>query len=371
MELHLTAPFTTSFGTYTVLQHPFIKMVTNEGLIGWGEVPTLPNPAYKAESDHQSVWTSLNQYIVPSICAYQKRSGGFNTVDEFTASYSWIKGAHFAKSGLEAALWDIFAQKAKQPLWKYWGGTKKSFPVGVSIGGKTIDEVFHKAEQAVAAGYKRLKVKVWPGFEYKVTKAIRSRFPEILLQLDANSSYTLDNWKLLKKVDPYNLLLIEQPLYDDDIVFHAKISAQLQTPICLDESIHSLHDVKRAYELWKLYSTPKKLIINIKPPRVSGFNESLHIVEYCKKKHIKAWIGGMLDSALGKLYNLNFNARIECNLPGDHFSPTGSYFKKDVVPVPLKCVHGIYTERSTTSHGADIDEKNLLSMSKKVKEYKF
>jgi len=371
VRLELAHPFTTSFGTYTVLHHPFIKMTTDDGFIGWGEVPSLPNPAYKAESDHGSVWFSLVQFIVPSVMDYQKKNGWYSSVDDLVASYTWIKGAHFAKSGVEAAFWDILAQQKNKPLWKIVGGTKRTFPVGVSIGGKTVNEVMNKAEQAVKHGYQRLKLKVWPGFEYDVTQAVRSRFPAIQLQLDANSSYTLENWGRLKKVDIFNLLLIEQPLYDDDVVFHAQISAQLKTPICLDESIHSLHDTLRAHLLWKTFSNPRKLIINIKPPRVSGIRESIAIAQFCKKNGIKTWIGGMLDGALGKLANLHINARDDVDLPGDHFSPTGSYFKRDVLEQSLTSENGEYTLSNSVSYGQVVDEVRIRSMSDDYSKFKF
>lgn len=363
VRLDLQLPFTTSFGTYTVLHHPFVKITSDENITGWGEVPTLPNPAYKPESDHISVWNSLTQFVVPSIMEHQKNHGWFSSVEDLIASYSWIKGANFAKSGVEAAFWDILAQQKNKPLWKIVGGTKRTFPVGVSIGGKTVNEVMNKAEQAVKHGYQRLKVKVWPGFEYDVTQAVRSHFPAIQLQLDANSSYTHENWELLKKVDIFNLLLIEQPLYDDDVVFHAQISAQLKTPICLDESIHSLHDTQRAHLLWKTFADPRKLIINIKPPRVSGIRESITIAQFCKKNGIKTWIGGMLDSALGKLANLHFNARDDIDLPGDHFSPTGSYFKRDALEQPPTSENGVYTLSNSDSYGQVVDEVRIRSMS--------
>ena len=284
-------------------------------------------------------------------------------------SYSWIKGANFAKSGVEAAFWDILAQKEKTSLWKLWSGKQQQFIVGVSIGGKTTDDVIKRAKNAVAAGYKRLKVKIWPGFDIKPIKQLRKYFPKIMLQVDANSAYSLNNWQVLKKLDGYNLLLIEQPLADDDIIDHSEISKFLKTPICLDESIHSLADVRRAILLWQKNKILNKLIINIKPPRVSGFDEAIKIAKLCSKNKIKCWCGGMLETSWGKSFNLNFNSLKEVNLPGDHFSPAGEYFEKSITKTKLFARNGIFKLKAKISGGLEIDWKTFSCLTKRKKEF--
>lgn len=366
LRLKLRFPFTTAFGTYDRLLHPFVVIETKNNLTGIGEIPTLTDPAYKPESDVYSVMTSLKKFILPSLIKYQKEHHGFKNIKMVKKSYSWIKGANFAKSGIESAFWNLLAQQKKQPLWKLWKGRQKEFIVGVSIGGKTEKDVIQKAEKAISQGYKRLKVKVWPGVEEKFVKLLRKRYPKIMLQVDANSSYSLKNWKLLKKLDQYNLLLIEQPLYDDDIVFHSEISKKLKTPICLDESIRSLIDVKKAIMLWEKNKIPKRLIINIKPPRVGGFDEAIRIIKYCSFKKIKTWIGGMLETGWGKAFNLNLNALKEVSLPGDHFSPTGSYFEKNIITRPLLSREGKYKLTNKISTGVKINKKVFKLLTKKV-----
>lgn len=355
LEPELRVPFTTSFGTYTRLSRPFVVLETDDGRRGVGEIPTLTDPGYKAEADTHSVLTSLREFVVPSVVRAVIETGMFPSIDALRQSYAWIKGAVFAKSGLEAAAWDLLAQEAGQPLWRLWSGERRTFPVGVSIGGQTVDQVVHLAQNAVDLGYRRLKVKIWPGFDQQVVRAVRERFPDILLQVDANSAYTLATWEALKSLDDFDLLLIEQPLYDDDIVLHAEISGALRTPICLDESIHSLRDCQVAVRLWQQSSSLDRLIINVKPPRVSGFAEAIAIARYCREAGVRTWIGGMLDTAWGKAFNLNLNGLTEIDLPGDHFSPTGPYFVRDVVATPLTADAGSFTLGDGISTGVELD----------------
>lgn len=355
VPLQLRQPFTTSFGTYETLDRPFVVIETSDGLRGVGEVPTLLDPAYKAEVDTPSVLTSLREFILPSVERFQREQGEIDSIPALRESYSWVKGAVFAKSGVEAAMWDIVAQRTGHPLWRLWGGERRTFPVGVSIGGKTVSQVLDLAEQAVALGYGRLKVKIWPGFDDEVARAVRRRFPDVFLQVDANSAYTMANWHRLQMLDDLDLLLIEQPLFDDDIVLHSEISRKLRTPICLDESIHSLRDAQAAATLWGQNNGLARLIVNIKPPRVSGFAEAITIARFCHERGIRSWIGGMLDSAWGKAMNLNLNGLPEIELPGDHFSPGGAYFVEDVTGTPLVAEAGQFALGDGVSAGVAFD----------------
>ncbi|MGD9711935.1 MAG: hypothetical protein AB7V46_07720, partial [Thermomicrobiales bacterium] len=184
VRLTLRAPFTTSFGTYRELDRPFVVIYTDDGLTGIGESPTLSDPAYKSECDPPSVLTSLREFILPAVARRQQEIGSIGTIEDLRASYSWIKGANFAKSAVEAALWDIEAQRSGQSLATFWGGKRMSFPVGVSIGGTTIEDVLGRADKAVELGYSRLKVKIWPGFDVQVATALREAHPDTLLQVD-------------------------------------------------------------------------------------------------------------------------------------------------------------------------------------------
>jgi O-succinylbenzoate synthase len=371
VTLTLRVPFTTSFGTATALTRPFVIARTRDGLTGVGEVPTLNEPGYKAECDSPAAFTSLREFLLPSVARHQREHGPIESVDDLRKSYAWVKGAVFAKSGIEAALWDIEAQRAGKPLWELWGGTRSSFPVGVSIGGKTVEQVLQLADNAAGLGYQRFKVKIWPGFDLPVVRALRERFPDILLQVDANSAYDGTTWTALKALDEFNLLLIEQPLFDDDIVLHSEISRELQTPVCLDESIHSLRDTQAAVGLWKRNEALSRLIINIKPPRVSGFSEAIEIARYCQGEGVRTWIGGMLDSAWGKAFNLNFNALDAIDLPGDHFSPSGAYFVRDLTTTALSAPNGVFTLGDGVSAGVCFDWDALEELGEVVYEQRF
>jgi o-succinylbenzoate synthase len=371
VPLRLRAPFTTSFGTYETLDRPFVVIETSDGVRGVGEIPTLLDPAYKAEVDTPAALTSLREFVLPSIARRQRENGQIEDVAALRESYAWVKGAVFAKSGVEAAMWDIVAQCAGEPLWRLWGGERRTFPVGVSIGGKTLSQVLDLAERAVGLGYGRLKVKIWPGFDDEVARAVRHRFPDVLLQVDANSAYTMTNWRRLQALDDLDLLLIEQPLFDDDLVLHSEISRELRTPICLDESIHSLRDAQAASTLWERNDSLDRLIINIKPPRVSGFAEAIDIARFCRDRGIQNWIGGMLDSAWGKAMNLNFNGLPAIDLPGDHFSPGGTYFVEDVVETPVFAEAGKYTLSDGISAGVAFDWPGFERMGKVVYRQQF
>jgi O-succinylbenzoate synthase len=355
LTLELRVPFTTSFGTSKVMTRPFVVAETVDGERGLGEVPSLNEPGYKAESDSQSVLTSLEKWVLPSVARAQAGNGELASIEGLRDSYKWIKGAGFAKSGVEAAMWDIIAQREQKPLWQLWGGTQTSFPVGVSIGGKTIEQTLELAANAVSLGYKRLKVKIWPGFDVQVARALRERYPDILLQVDANSAFDRSNWQRFKEMDDLDLLLIEQPLYDDDIVFHSEISHEIKTPVCLDESIHSLHDAEAAVLLWQRNDALDRLIINIKPPRVGGFAEAIAVAKFCQSVGVRTWVGGMLDTAWGKAFNVNFNSLDAIQLPGDHFSPTGAYFMEDIAGPALKAEDGVFTLGNDVSAGVKVD----------------
>jgi O-succinylbenzoate synthase len=371
VPLQLRRPFTTSFGTYETLDRPFVVIETSDGLRGVGEIPTLFDPAYKAEVDTPAVLTSLREFIVPSVERWQRERGPIDAIPMLRESYAWVKGAVFAKSGVEAAMWDIMAQRAGEPLWRLWGGERRTFPVGVSIGGKTVAQVLELAEQAVALGYGRLKVKIWPGFDDEVAREVRRRFPDVLLQVDANSAYTMQNWRRLQTLDDIDLLLIEQPLFDDDIVLHSEISRELRTPVCLDESIHSLRDTQAAATLWARNNALDRLIVNIKPPRVGGFAEAIAIARYCREQGIRTWIGGMLDSAWGKAMNLNLNGLPAIDLPGDHFSPGGAYFVEDVTETPLVAEAGQFALGDRVSAGVVFDWAHFERMGQVVHRQQF
>lgn len=230
-----------------------------------------------------------------------------------------------AKAGLEAALWDLLAKADNVSLSRMLGGTRKKIDVGVSIGIQpSVDALIRKVEGYLAEGYRRIKIKIAPGDDLQYVEALRRRFPDLLLQVDANSAYRLEDIGIFRKMDGYGLLLIEQPLGYEDIYDHSKLQRELKTPICLDESIHSLDDTRAAIEL------DSCRVINIKPGRVGGFTESILIHDYCASRGIPVWHGGMLESGIGRAGNVALASLPNFTLPGD-ISASSRYYTEDIV----------------------------------------
>ncbi len=317
-KMELVSPFTTSMGTEYDEEHIIVR-VDGEGLTGWGESVAEGTPFYSYETV-TTAWHILQDFLIPSILG--KNISG---IDEAIKSYEKVRGHRMAKAGLEAALWDLFAKSKNISLSKMLGGVRDKVDVGVSIGiQSSVPDLIKKIDGYLAEGYKRIKIKIAPGNDIQYVKAVRKEFPDILFQIDANSAYGLKDIDLFKKMDDYNLLLIEQPLGYEDIYDHSKLQKDLKTPICLDESIHSLDDTRAAIEL------DSCRVINIKPGRVGGFTESKLIHDYCADKNIPVWCGGMLESGIGRAGNVALASLPNFTLPGD-ISASKRYYKEDIV----------------------------------------
>lgn len=318
IKMELVSPFTTSMGTEYDEEHIIVR-VDGEGITGWGESVAEGTPFYSYETV-TTAWHILQDFLIPSILGKNLQS-----IDEAIQLYSKVRGHMMAKAGLEAALWDLFAKSKNISLSRMLGGVKEKIDVGVSIGIQPSEAVLiNKVEGYLAEGYKRIKIKISPGNDIQFVDALRKEFPTISLQVDANSAYNLNHVDLFKKMDDFNLLLIEQPLGYDDIYDHSKLQRELRTPICLDESIHSIDDTRAAIEL------DSCRVINIKPGRVGGFTESKLIHDYCMSKNIPVWHGGMLESGIGRAGNVALASLPNFTLPGD-ISASKRYYKQDIV----------------------------------------
>jgi len=316
--MDLVSPFVTSMGTEYDEEH-IIVCAESEGILGWGESVAEGTPFYSYETVH-TAWHILQDFLIPSILGKD-----ISSVDEAIGLYSKVRGHMMAKAGLEAALWDVFAKSQGISLSKLLGGTRDKIDSGVSIGIQdSIPVLIKKAEGYLAEGYKRIKIKIAPGSDLQLVKALRKEFPGLLLQVDANSAYTLDDAAIFQEMDNYNLSLIEQPLGYEDIFDHSKLQRLIKTPICLDESIHSLDDTQAAIELGSCR------IINIKPGRVGGFTESKRIHDYCASMKIPVWHGGMLESGIGRAGNVALASLPNFTLPGD-ISGSKKYYIHDIV----------------------------------------
>jgi O-succinylbenzoate synthase len=230
-----------------------------------------------------------------------------------------------AKGAIEAALWDAEAKQMGVPLWKFLGGVRDEISCGVSIGIKaSSEELIATVERELAAGYQRIKIKIKPGHDIDPVERLRQRFPRIRLMVDANSAYRLEEWPHLKRLEAYYLMMIEQPLGWDDLYSHAELQRKLDTPICLDECIHTVEHTRAAIELGACR------IINIKLGRVGGYTPALQIHELCRSKEIPVWCGGMLESGIGRAHNIALSTLDNFSLPGD-VTASRRYWVEDVI----------------------------------------
>ncbi len=322
VKLPLVSLFETSFSVQTHREALLLKIVSDD-ICGWGECVTSPDPYYCYETN-----ATASHIIQDFLIGILTAMNNF-TIEEVLQNFERIRGHHMAKAAVENALLDILAQKYKIPLFELMGGTPKKIMSGISIGiQESIDDLFESIQKACDKKYHRIKIKIKKGYDIEILKKVRRAFPNIKLMADANSDYTLEDMSILKKLDEFNLMMIEQPLNYDDIYFHALLQKQLQTPICLDDSIKKLNDAKTAVEMGSCR------IINIKQGRLGGMTTSKKIQTYCMENNIKAWSGGMLETGIGRTFNLHLQTLPGFVLPGDT-SETSRYFTEDIVDKPV------------------------------------
>jgi O-succinylbenzoate synthase len=315
--LPLVAPFETSFGRIDHKECVLVELHA-EGLTGFGEAAVERDPGYNYETTG-TAWHILKEFVAPLIL-------GQDVLDaaDFQRRVAGIRGHHLAKAGVEMALWDVLGKRDGKSLREMFEGERDKVEVGVSIGiQESALALVRSAQEYVRQGYNRLKIKIKPGRDIEDTSAVRAAFPHIRLQVDANSAYTLETSKALQPLDELDLLLIEQPLYEDDIWDHRKLQEQFRTPICLDESIVSPRHARYAIEMEACR------IVNIKPGRVGGLSQGLEIHEMCRMQDVPVWCGGMLETGVGRASNLAIASLPGFTLPGD-ISASDRYFTRDI-----------------------------------------
>jgi O-succinylbenzoate synthase len=321
--MRLLHPFETSFGS-TKERHIILVNVTDGTHSGWGEVTAAEGPFYSYET-WETAWHVLRDYIIPSVIGKELRDPA-----DFGPCVRGIRGHNMAKAGLETALWDLEARRQRIPLWKLLGGQRDRIDCGVSIGIQpSIDALLAKIDTELKAGYRRIKVKIKPGLDVDVIRQIRASFPDIRLMCDANSAYTLGDVDLFKKMDGYNVMMFEQPLHHEDIIDHAELQKQIRTPICLDESIHSADDARKAIQIGACR------IINVKLGRVGGHKEARAVHDVCRDHGIPVWCGGMLESGIGRAHNIALSSLENFSLPGD-VSASKRYWAEDITDPPVE-----------------------------------
>lgn len=318
LQIPLKHFFETSFGRVT---HRRILLVTVdcEGVAGWGECVAAEGPFFSYEWI-ETAWATIREFLAPSLLRSK-----FENARACGQVMARVRGHNMAKAAIENALWDAEAKQGGQPLWTLLGGTRPEIACGVSIGIQdTHEQLLERIETELNAGYQRIKVKVKPGWDLNVLEKIRTRWPRITLSCDANSAYRPGDLDHLRKFDDFNLLMIEQPLWEDDILQHAKLQRALQSSICLDESIHNARDAETAVELGACR------IINIKVGRVGGFSEAMAVHDLCQHHSIPVWCGGMLETGIGRAANIALSTLPNFTLPGD-VSASKRYWAEDIV----------------------------------------
>jgi O-succinylbenzoate synthase len=310
--------FETSFGRSYDRTFILAKLQGN-GHAGWGEGVAEANPFYSSETT-ETVWHIVTQFLAPRVVGRD-----FDDPREVFDAVRAVRGHHMAKATIEMAAWDLFAHIVQQPLSKLLGGTRSRIASGVSIGIQdSLDQLREKIARELAAGYQRIKIKIKPGWDIAAVEMVRREFGQIPLMVDANAAYTLADADHLAQLDRYDLMMIEQPLDYDDVSDHVELQRRIRTPICLDESIHTVRIARDAI------ASGACRIINIKPGRVGGHRESIRLHDLCAAHDIPVWHGGMLETGIGRAHNIHLASLPNFTLPGD-IAASKRYYAPDLI----------------------------------------
>ena len=323
IRLPLVHFFETSFGRTYERRILLVRVRDRDGAAGWGECTAGEGPFY-CEEWTESAWAVSTAFLAPMLVGRE-----FTAPADAGAAMGRLRGNRMAKAALENACWDLAATKAGIPLWQMLGGTRREIACGVSIGIQdTPAALLDKIEGELAAGYQRIKIKIKPGWDRTIVERVRARFPDIPLMVDANSAYTLADAPLFQTLDRFKLMMVEQPLAYDDVSDHAALQRQIETPICLDESIRSHEDARKALALGACR------IINVKLGRVGGHAEAQRVEQVCRAQHVPIWCGGMLESGIGRAHNIAMSTLAGFTLPGD-VSASARYWAEDIIEPPV------------------------------------
>jgi O-succinylbenzoate synthase len=316
--MSLRAPFETSFGVTRDRRILLVEIIC-DGVAGWGEVTTGETPSYNPETT-DTAWHVIADFIAPTLIGKE-----LEEASEVAALISRIRGHGMAKAGVENALWDVEAQQKGMSLARLLSGTRDEIPCGVSLGiRENPRSLVDAVGRELACGYQRIKLKIKPGKDIDFVAAVRKQFPKIQLSVDANSAYTLADSEWLKRLDEFELLMVEQPLGWDDIYAHAKLQSRLKTALCLDECINHVGHAAAAIELQACR------IINLKLGRVGGHKSACNVHDFCWQHSVPVWCGGMLESGIGRAHNVAMSTLPNFSLPGD-VSASQRYWHEDVI----------------------------------------
>ncbi|MEK3763878.1 o-succinylbenzoate synthase [Solibacillus sp. FSL K6-4121] len=351
LVMKMKTPFTTSLGSMQDKRFLVVEAKDESGVVGWGEGVAFEEPSYTEET-FKTMRHILEDFLIPTLLGAELKHP-----DDVFEMFRSIRRNNMAKAAIEGAVWDIYAQLMNQPLANVIGGSQDKIEVGISIGLQPTDEQLIKTIQHyLDEGYKRIKVKIKPGKDIELLHTIRQAFPNIPLMADANSAYTLEDMESLKKLDKFNLMMIEQPLAHDDLIDHALLQKQIKTPICLDESITSLEDTRKAILLGSCG------VINIKIARVGGISEAKRIHDYCMEHHIPVWCGGMLEAGIGRAQNVALTSLANFIMPGDT-AASSRYWYEDIISPEVTVENGYIKVPQKNGIGYEVNRAILQKYS--------
>jgi o-succinylbenzoate synthase len=358
IKMPLKQPFTTHLGSVADREAIIVEVEDRNGIAGYGEGVAFTSPWYTEETV-QTSFHMLKDFLIPLL-----KEKGIRYPDEAFALFSPVRRNHMAKASLETALWDLQAKKEGISLSKLIGGTISTIPAGVVVGNPALVEVLKQIENYLEQGFKRVKIKISPDADYQLISGIRQQFPDLPLMADANSAYSLKNVDRLKALDEFGLLMIEQPLGFDDIIDHAKLQEQIRTPICLDESIVTFEDARKAVELGSCG------VINIKIGRVGGIGEAKRIHDYCHSKGIPVWAGGMIEFGISRAHNIALASLPGFTIPGD-ISGSDRYWEQDIIEPEIKVENGMIKVPDSAGIGIELNRKRLKEVTVFEERFEF
>jgi o-succinylbenzoate synthase len=346
VKMPLKNPFTTHLGSVTEREAIIVEVEDRNGSIGYGEGVAFSSPWYTEETV-QTSYHVLKDFLIPLLS-----KKGLSHPNEAFHLFSSVRRNHMAKAALETALWDLQAKLEGIPLSALIGGSMESIPAGVVVGNPNLLEALKQIESYLEHGFKRVKVKISPENDFHYISEIRKQFPDLPLMADANSAYSLEDVDRLKALDDFGLLMIEQPLGFDDIIDHAKLQFQIKTPICLDESIVTFDDARKAVELGSCK------IINIKIGRVGGLGEAKRIHDYCISKGVPVWVGGMIEFGISRAHNIALASLPGFTIPGD-ISGSDRYWEKDIIQPEITVLDGMIKIPKRPGIGFELNTKRM------------
>lgn len=351
ISMELKNSFTTSFGSLKDREMIIIEMVDFDGMVGWGECVAFREPWYTEET-LQTAAHIMKDFLIPKLIQQP-----IYHPDELQHLFSPVRKNPMAKSALEGAIWDLYAKKNNSSLSRALGGTKNKIDTGVSIGLQASDEhLFRLIDHSLEQGYKRIKLKIKPGQDISLIRTVRRRYPHLPIMADANSAYCLADMDLLKALDEFDLMMIEQPLRFDDFYEHAILQQHITTPVCLDESIQSFENAKQAIALGSCK------VINLKIGRVGGLSEAIKILHLCEANNISVWCGGMLESGISRAHTIALASMPQVNLPGD-ISSSSHYWEQDITFPSVIVENGVIQVPEQAGMGFEVNRKWLAHYS--------